>query len=576
MKLRVDKNKNGTMNLYVHKGYRDKNGKSTSKIVEKLGTYDELLKEHDDPIAWAKEYVAKLNEQEKEANRKVVVSFDPTKRVDFDTSPLFNCGYIFLQKIYHELRLDRICKEISEEYKFQYDLDDILSRLIYGRILFPSSKLNTLEESKTLLEQPSFELHDIYRALDVLAEKADYIQAEVYKNSLKLGKRNAGILYYDCTNYYFEMEQADGLKQYGVSKEHRPNPIVEMGMFMDGDGLPLAYCLHAGNTNEQTTLVPLEKEILEKYGREKFIVCTDAGLSSYDSRKFNNRDGRAFVTVQSIKKMLPHQKKFALSPEKWHLPGEKETFTMEDILKDEEGNYSKTYYKEEWFNDNGIDQRFIVTFSLKYRDYLRGLRENDIARANKLIENGSVSKTRQTDARRLIKKESFSSDDGSVADKHVFTIDTEKIQKEEMYDGFYCVATNLEDSVEEIIRINARRWEIEESFRIMKSDFRARPVYLSNDERIKAHFLTCYLALVIYRYLEKRLEEKFTVSEITCTLKNMKLLAIEGEGYIPAYAPNNITDALHETFGFRTDYQINTTRMMKKVLSDSKKYTKKG
>jgi hypothetical protein len=309
LKLTISKSKNST-SLYVAKSFYA-NGTRTSKIVEKLGTVAELEKKLNgqDPIEWAKKYIEELNRKEKEEKREVLVKYSPSKLINKGEQHLFNGGYLFLKKIYHEIGLHKICKRISQKYKFDFDLDSIFSRLVYGRVIFPSSKLATHELSKKFIEQPNFDLHQIYRALEILAKETDFIQSAIYENSLKIFKRNTGVLYYDCTNYFFEIEQEDGNKQYGPSKDHKPNPIIQMGLFMDGDGIPLAFSMNKGNMNEQLTLKPLEKKIISDFELSKFIVCTDAGLASAENRKFNDKDGRAFITTQSIKKLKAHLKK---------------------------------------------------------------------------------------------------------------------------------------------------------------------------------------------------------------------------------------------------------------------------
>ena len=575
MRLQITKSANAECFYVVKSVYEDK--KRTNKVIEKLGNLDEVKEKAagKDPYLWAKEYVLELNRLEKEGTEPPVISkFIPSKLQARNLQTSYDCGYLFLQKIYHELGLNKICADISKRYKFEYDLDNILSRLIYGRILNPTSKLGTMEFSKKLLEQPKFELHQIYRALEVLAKENDFIQSELYKNSLKLSKRNDRILYYDCTNYFFEIEEEDDFRKYGHSKENRPNPIVQMGLFLDGDGIPLAFCLAPGNTNEQTTLKPLEKKIIHDFENASFVVCTDAGLSSTANRRFNNISGRAFVTTQSIKQMKDYQKEWALSDDGWKLPQSSTEYRLSDILGSEElfeAYRDKTFFKERWINENGIEQRFIVTFSIKYMLYHRQLRERQLQRAIKMIEKpASLSKSRQTDPKRFIKT-TAATNDGEIAEKKSYSIDEDKYLDECRYDGFYAVATNLEDDAESIVRINSRRWEIEESFRIMKSEFDARPVYLSREDRITAHFLTCFLALTIYRYLEKKLEAKFTCNEILSTLQEMQLRKIDSSGYIPVYTRTEITDKLHETFGFRTDYEIVTSKMMKKILKVTQK-----
>ena len=580
MRLKISESKNAK-SLYIIKSTYE-NGVSSSKIVEKLGTYAELQKQLNgrDPIEWGKERAAELTRQEKEQSREVMVKYSPVKIIEKNEARSFNGGYLFLQKIYHELELDKVCKEISKKYKFEFDLDSILSRLVYGRLIFPASKLSTNELSKKFIESPNFELHHIYRALEVIAKEMDFIQSELYKNSLAVSKRNTGVLFYDCTNYFFEIEQAEGLKQYGYSKEHRPNPLVQMGLFMDGDGIPLAFNINAGNTNEQKTLKPLEKKILSDFKLSKFVVCTDAGLSSLENRKFNDIAGRAFITTQSVKKLKSHLKEWALSDTGWKLAGSPNTYDITKLDNPEfldkfTGNVSevkeKTFYKERWINEDEFEQRLIITYSIKYMEYQRKIRSKQIERAVKLLNTNpqKLNKANQNDCKRFIAKTSYT-EDGEVAEKTSFSIDTSIIANEEMFDGFYGVCTNLEAEPAAIVKINHRRWEIEECFKIMKSEFEARPVYLSRDDRIIAHFLTCFLTLILYRFLERKLGSKFSCYEIIDGLRDMNFLKVVGDGYIPTYTRTDFTDALHEAFGFRTDYEIVTNKQMKNIFKITK------
>ena len=580
MRLQTSESKNAT-SFYVTKSVYH-NGTRSTKIVEKLGTYAELKIKLNgrDPRQWAEEYVRELNRIEKEGREPdVIAKYSPHKRIEKDERRCFNGGYLFLQQIYHELKLHMLCKDIANKYKFQFDLDSILSRLIYGRILFPLSKLATYEESKKYIEQPNFDLHQTYRALDYLAKESDLIQSFLYENSLKISKRNTGILYYDCTNYYFEIEQEDGDKQYGPSKEHKPNPIVQMGLFMDGDGIPLAFSINRGNMNEQLTLRPLEEKILSDFKLSKFVVCTDAGLSSKANRKFNDRNGRAFITTQSIKKLNGTLQNWALAPIDWKLPGHEKTYDiskLDEMIKnasdkDKEKIRAMVFYKERWIKGKDLEQRLIVTYSIKYRDYQRKIRNFQIERAQKLIDSSpdKIGKCHQNDYKRLIQKTSITSD-GEIAEKEKYSIDITLIHKEEAFDGFYGVCTNLEDDVSEIVKANHRRWEIEECFRIMKSEFKARPVYLRDDDRIEAHFITCFISLIIYRFLEKRLKEQFTCHEIISELREMNFKEIKDEGYEPIYTRTDFTDALHDAFGFHIDYQIVTSKMIKKIIKKTK------
>lgn len=568
MRLQISETKNAS-SFYVVKSIYE-NGKRSTRVVEKLGTRVELEEKLNgqDPIVWAKKYVEKLTAKEKENKREVLVRYSPNKTIPKDKQTLFNGGYLFLQSIYYQLGLSQICKDISKRHKIEFDLDSIFSRLIYSRIMFPASKLATFELSKRFLQPPNFELHQIYRALSLLKEESGFIQSALYKSSLKMSARNTGIIYYDCTNFFFEIEEESGLKQYGASKEHRPTPIVQMGLFMDGDGIPLLFNINKGNTNEQVTLQPSEEQILKDFNLSKFVVCTDAGLSSKSNREFNNLGERAFITTQSIKILKSHLKNWALAPSDWHLPGETKTYNISEI----DEHIEQVFYKERWINEGGLEQKIIVTYSVKYRNYQRKIRNEQIERAKKLLDKnpGKLKKSNANDYKRLIKKEHCTAD-GEVAEKDIYAINEDIIAKEEKYDGFYAVCTNLEDDAATIMKVNQRRWEIEECFRIMKSEFKARPVYLSVDERIEAHFLTCFVALILFRYLEKKLDGKYTYSEIFRGLKDMSFLEIKGEGYHPCYTRNNFTDDLHDAFGFRTDYEIVTNKLMQKIYGSTQK-----
>jgi transposase len=569
MRLQISKSKNAA-SLYVIKTVYS-NGKEHTQIVEKLGTVSELSKKLDgqDPIEWAKKYIEELNRREKEENLEIIVKHSPSKIIAKDEQRSFNGGYLFLQQIYHGLGLDKICKDISSKYKFKYDLNSILSRLLYARIIYPSSKLATLQLSKRFIEQPVFNLQHIYRALEVIAKETESIQASLYVNSLKYSERDTRVLYYDCTNYFFEIEQEEGLKQYGFAKDHKPNPIVQMGLFMDGNGIPLAFNINKGNTNEQVTMKPLEKKILSDFNLSKFIVCTDAGLASEDNRRFNDRGERAFITTQSVKKLKAHLKEWALDPKGWISPIDRKAYDISQL--DEEKFKDTTFFKERWIKENDFEQRLIVTYSIRYRDYQRAVRNSQIERAQKLIKGNLVKlkKVNPNDYKRFITK-THCTDDGEIAKHAIYAIDSQLIAKEEVFDGFYAVCTNLEDDASAIIKINHRRWEIEESFRIMKSEFKARPVFLSRDDRIEAHFTTCFLALVLFRFLEKKLQDKFTCHEIIDGLREMNFLEIKGSGYVPTYTRTDFTDVLHEAFGFRTDYQIVSSQNMKKIIKVTK------
>ena len=573
MRIKTTSTRNGRL-FYVIKTYYDAKGKEHSITVEKLGNENAIREKYNcDPDVWAKEYVKKLNEQEKLDNADVQISFSPSSRISRNHQYEFNIGYLFLQSLYHQLGIDKICNAISKEYRFDYDLNNILSRLIYGRIIHPCSKIATLRFARTLLEQPVFSEQHIYRALYVLAEKFEFIQEKLYSNSFALGKRKSGVIYYDCTNFFFEIEEADedGLRQYGKSKENRPLPIVEMGMFIDSDGIPLSICINPGNTNEQITLKPLEQKIISDFHMSKFIVCTDAGLASKANRKFNDLQDRAFIVTQSIKKLKADLKEWALDAEGWMIYGQRSKKKYSIAYLDPDIYYDTIFYKEQWIDQGSFEEKLIVTYSLKYCMYQRNIRNNQIDRAQRAISQGSarVRKKRQNDFMRFIERISIT-DEGETADKDKYYLNHHRIAEEERYDGYYAVVSNIDDNACDIIKINRQRWKIEECFRIMKTDFRSRPAYVKLDEHIKAHFLTCFIALVVYRYLEKKLNYQFTCDQLIETLQDMEVRELVGEGYLPAYTRTDVTDALHDAFGFRTDSEIITQPMMKKILKEAK------
>lgn len=552
------------------------NKKHSTKIVEKLGNLENVkTKAGDvDPYVWANDYAHRLTILEKEGTRTIMKSYSQNKLIDKNVQVSFNVGYLFLQDLYYKLGLNKICQDITNKYQFKFDLNDILSKLIYSRILFPASKLKTLELSKKFFEQPNFDYQHIERSLPILYAENDFIQSELYKNSKKYAPRNNRILYYDCTNFFFEIECEDDFRKYGKSKENRPNPIVQMGLFMDGDGIPLSCEITPGNTNEQITLKPLEEKIIKDFEMAEVVVCTDAGLASKSNRKFNNTNTRKFITTQSIKQLKEFLKKEALDLTKgWKLIGNEKTYNIEKLRTDEkliEAYKDKTFYKERWIKEDGLEQRLIVTYSAKYQEYQKNIRNNQIERAKKLIEKNpkKIGKAKQNDPKRFIESVN-TTETGEVAVETYFTINQSVIDEEAKYDGLYAVCTNLEDSIEEIVKVNHRRWEIEESFRIMKTEFNARPVFHSEEECIKAHFLICFLALTIYRYLEKKLDEKYTVGEIIDTLKEMNL-NLKDDDYIPSYIRTDLTDDLHNKFNFRTDFEIITEKNLKKICKQTK------
>ena len=576
---------------YILKGYRDKDGKATSKNIRRLGTFSEIREREgvSDPWMWIKGELDRENRLDKENRRKVSVSLCPHKIMEKDGRRLFNIGYLPLQKLYYELGIGLINDGIARRSGFRYDLDEIVRQVVLGRILWPCSKLQTWERSSKMALCKPVSLHQYYRSLIVVADNLEYIQQRLHHYTRDILKRDTSIIYYDCTNFFFESIKETGLRKPGASKENRRTPIVQFGIFMDADGLPLAFCINPGNTNEQTTLAPLEKMIGEKMDINEFVICTDAGLSSFENRLENDSDLRKFITVQSVR-TLPEKgdknrsggmRTWALEPTGWRLPQE-ESLEYDIRALDPEKDRDRIYYKERWYrtvkDGETLEQRIIVSYSLKYREYQRNRRAINIAHAEKAIRNGNAGPNPK-DFRKYITSLNVT-DQGELIDKVCTSIDWDRISEEERYDGFYAVCTNLEKyedkngrmrhSIREILDINRARWEIEESFRIMKLQMKARPVFLQNDKCVKAHFALCFLSLFVLRVLEHRMSGVSTDTLLE-SLRTMDALKVDGEGYIPTFTRTQTTDRLFEISGFRLDTQIVLLKKLKSINAMTRK-----
>lgn len=573
MKVNTSKSKNAE-SFYIKQSFIDGNGKSTSRTIRKLGTLNELLVEHgptrDDVMAWAKEQArieTEKYELEKE-NLSIPVVFHPNRKIPHGERRCFDGGYLFLQMVYYELGMDRICRKIRNSHHYEYDLNAILSDLIYTRVLEPGSKRSSYAAAKKFLEPPTYEQHDIYRALSVLASECDLIQSEVYKNSKAVVNRNDHILYYDCTNYYFEIEQEEGDKKYGKSKEHRPNPIIQMGLFTDGDGIPLAFSTFPGNQNEQTSLKPLEQKVIEEFGCEKFIFCSDSGLGSENNRLLNHTGNRAYIVTQSIKKLGAEYREAALNRKGFRRLSDNRLVDLDQL---DENDYDELFYKEEPYSTKKLENRLLITYSPKYAAYQKEIRTKQVKRALHMLKDGNHKKTSKNpnDPARFIDKAAVTKD-GEKADILYF-LDKSKIAEEERYDGLYAVCTDLfDDNPADLLKVSEGRWQIEACFRIMKTDFEARPVYVRREDRIQAHFLICFLSLLFYRLLEKKLGGTYTCCEILDTLRSFQFADIQGQGFMPVYEVTALTDRLHELLGFATDYEFLTKSRMKTIEKLSK------
>ena len=573
MKVNTSKSKNAE-SFYIKQSYIDSNGKSTSRTIRKLGTLNELLVEHgptrDDVMAWAKEQ-ARIETEKYELEKETLsipVVFHPNRKIPYGERRCFDGGYLFLQTIYYELGMDRICRKIRNRHHYEYDLNAILSDLIYTRVLEPGSKRSSYTAAKKFLEPPTYEQHDIYRALSVLASECDLIQSEVYKNSKSVISRNDHILYYDCTNYYFEIEQEEGDKKYGKSKEHRPNPIIQMGLFTDGDGIPLAFSTFPGNQNEQKSLEPLEQKVIGEFGCEKFIFCSDSGLGSENNRLLNHTGNRAYIVTQSIKKLAAEYREAALNRKGFRRLSDNRLVDLDQL---DEKDYEELFYKEEPYSTKKLENRLLITYSPKYAAYQKEIRTKQVDRALHMLKDGNHKKTSKNPnaPARFIDKAAVTKD-GEKADILYF-LDESKIAEEERYDGLYAVCTDLfDDNPADLLKVSEGRWQIEACFRIMKTDFEARPVYVRREDCIQAHFLICFLSLLVYRLLEKKLGGTYTCCEILDTLRSFKFADIQGQGFMPVYEVTELTDRLHELLGFATDYEFLTKSRMKTIEKLSK------
>lgn len=613
MKLYYDKRlKDPT--YYIQQGFR--NGKkTTTKNIKRLGKHSELLLITDDPLEYAKNEVKKMNEEYRSGRSEFIVTMDFNERIPSTDSPCsnstsLNIGYLYLKDIYAKLNLSDFFKSVSSDRKITYDCNKICQFLTYARILDPASKYGTYDKLDTYYEKPQVEYQHMIRFLDILDRNSDKYLKHLFDNSENIVKRDTSVMYYDCTNYFFETEKPDeeivdevtgeiilGLRQFGISKENKTSPIVEMGLIMDSRGIPISMCIHPGNTNEQLTAVPLEKEVIKMTGNKKFIYCADAGLGSYNIRKFNDMGGRAYIVTQSVKKLGQEIKDIVFNDSNYRLLSNDDAITLKEMRtfnKKDANNlslYNDFAYKvipantamdtglyEEKVYKNGrtkkvkakgtLHQYIIVTFSRKMMEYQRTIRERQLERAKKLLRLKDPEKIKKgpNDIRRFLKNTS--------SDTANYVLDMDKIHEEEKYDGFYAVATNLDDSAKDILAVAQNRYKIEDCFRIMKTNFDARPVFLRKPERIRAHFLICYTALLIYRLMECKLDDNLThvtTSNLIKTLRNMNVVNMDDMYYKSIYSGSQALDALEKCFELQLNRKYYKPSDLNKIV---KKFSK--
>ena len=570
-KLTVTRSKNAKC-FYIQTTYRKRDGRLSSRTVRKLGNETFIKTNYgvDDAEAWARAELERMRAAEREGKQGLVMEFRPDKPAG-GGERIFNGGDVFIERVAAMLGLREMCGEAGAAGRFKFSLGDYLMRMVCSRILHPGSKLSDFAAGSRFIERKCLKLENFYRSLDVLAREMDSMQGGIYRNTLASMGRSTGVIYYDCTNVFFEIDTDDDFRKYGHSKENRPNPLVQIGLFMDMDGLPLALCVNPGNTSEQKTLQPLEEVLAEEFGLSRFVVCTDGGLGSKDNRKFNVTEDRNFITVQSLKKMSAHYQGWATAPEGWRLRPRlrgdadtrcKEIYNLGEIDLDK--YIDDTFYKECLTDERAYEEHLIVTYSRKYDLYQKRLRAQQVQRAAERISRGETRRPKSpNDCRRFIKDVCFDGEGNQLQPVAAAALDNAQIELEERFDGFSALATSLDDDPCAVIRVNSWRWEIEECFRIEKSDLCMRPVYVRNPERIRAHFFICFIALLILKIMQKQLGAQFPVGQIRKTLAAMNLVKIDGLGYIPAFNSSELTDALQEQAKIRIDRQINTPAQLR-------------
>lgn len=549
-----------------------KGKKTTSKNVRRIGRLSELKKEYTDPIAHFRAEAKRLTDEGKSESSFEIpanLMLDPMKK------RRVMLGYIFPQSVYYSLGLDMVMRGIRNESKATYDFNRIMRDLIIGRVLSPLSKSSTYEKAFSFPEPPDYDLQHVYRSLSLMAKSFDLIEEKAFKGMKKYADVDTSVTYYDCTNFYFEIEEEDGFRTYGKSKENRPNPIVQMGLFLDRNGLPISMCINPGRTNEQKTMIPLEKLMTERFGIEKFVVCADCGLSGKRNLRFNSTENHGFVVTKSLKKVSEDVRARLMGDGGWKRFGDASgrLYSLKEIREDANLRDVIFYHDERFaMGSDGFEERIVTTYCGRLREYQRSVRERQLQRAMELVRQGKIRKgVNQNDVRRFIVVDSVT-ENGEVAEKKVFSIDRERFEEESEYDGFYAVTTDLDDDPGEIIRINRGRWEIEESFRIMKSDFDGRPVFVSREDRIRAHFLTCYLAFMIFRIIEQKLNKgdvRYTDPEILRTLRDYE--AIDAESFYVGAMEGKAVRALESTFGLVGSMTAFSKAQFRRLVARSKK-----
>jgi len=567
-----DKRRNKTY-LSVARGYRDSNGKSKHKTLEYFGAVEDLKSQYDDPIAHFKEVVQKMNDDEKQNNLPMNITFDKYETLEINTDNNKNFGYSALSKVYHELEIDKFLINKFKARKFsEFKINNIMKLLVFARALFPDSKKSTYQNKDLFFENTNFSLEEVYNALTYIEPYKEHLQQYIYEHIQEQYKPTNEITFYDVTNYYFEIDDNDDFRKKGVCKEHRPNPIVQMGLFMDSLGLPMCYKLFSGNTNDCLTLKPMVQELQKNYNVGKVIVVADKGLNTGKNIAYQKAIGNGYVMSLSIRGANNELKNYVLNEKDYEYNQDK-TYKKKSRIYPREIEYTKTVNGKQVKTKTTVDEKQVVFWSADYAKRAKAERQPAIDKAKDLIGNvQKYNKKNCIGASKYVKHLVFDKDTGEIIQaKSQLSLDEDKIDEEEKLDGYYLiVSSEFNKTDDEIIDIYRGLWRIEETFKVTKSELDARPVYVSTKDHIEAHFLTCYLALVLSRVLQHKLDKKYSVGKILESLAKCNCCNEQENIYLFNYYDDVLKDignVVNIDFSLKRRY----LQDIKKILSESKK-----
>ena len=564
--------KTGRTQLSIVHGFRDKEGKTRQKTIQTLGYLDELKKEYDDPVAHFKKITKELDQTRKKENSAIHLSIHPQSSLPVGTDNRKNFGHVAFSYLYHELELDYFINNRRRYTKAEYNHNAIFKLLIYSRLLKPSSKKKAFEHRNLFFDKMDFSLENVYRALTFFNKHKDEMLLSLHKRVSTLYGRDTSLVYYDVTNYYFEIDKQDDMRRKGVSKEHRPDPIIQMGLFMDTDGIPLTYGLYPGNMLDKQTLIPMIRKIRKDYEIGRIIIVGDKGMMAGNNIRQILLDKNGYVLSYSIRGANAAFKEYVLEEDGYRIGSE--GFKIKSRIYPREITVSTLKDKKQKVR---IQEKQVIFFSQKYADKAKADREGALRKAKHLISSPSAYNRSTTHgAAKYVKNLTFSTDSGEVLQdaKHILFFDNERLSEEEKYDGYYAIVTSEVDTEDEkIIEMYRGLWKIEESFRIIKSDLKTRPVYVSSKDHIEAHFLTCFVALVLARLMEKKLDRKYSVTAILESLNKSSCSLLEQNLYLFDYY-DDILAAIGKELEIDFSKKYRTVQEIKNIIGNSKKVVK--